>query len=235
MSKKSEKSPAKSKQLANADLNFISKQPFEQVIEQLQDLGNRHVKPNIRQVDHDTAIFQLSFVRGDKTTAEVTGRLKRWAGDMTHIYCDGRIFKKSNVRSQLWSWAIDLPGLIGLWLFSLLLISSKNLSVSLTDLLLYTFTLSLIIFGLFHFARIILKIVIQSITLETSQFRDQFISNPEAKDRERLFHAITSIIRDDDIYEQQLRDESSEMKALSEEEEAALIEQITLAVNQNQK
>ena len=117
----SQKSPAKRKELANADLNFISKQPFEQLVRQLQDLGNHHVKPNIRQVDDDTALFELSYVRGDKTTAEVRGRLKRWAGDMTHIYCDGQIFKKRDVRSRLWRWVIDLPGLLALWLIILLM------------------------------------------------------------------------------------------------------------------
>lgn len=230
-----EKPPAKRKDLAKADLNFISKQPFEQVIRQLQDLGNEHIKPDIRQVDDDTAIFQLSYVRSDKRTAEVTGRLKRWAGDMTHIYCDGRIFKKRNIKSQLWRWVIDIPGLIALWFIILLFVTSgKNLSVSLSDLLLYTFTLSLIIFGLFHFARSMLKMISQSIMPETLQFRDQFISKPEAKDRERLFHAITSIIRDD-TPEHILHDKSPDMKALSEEEEAALIEQITLEINQNRR
>lgn len=97
----SQKFPSKSKHLANADLNFVSQQPFEQVIEQLKNLRSRNIKPSIMQVDEDTAVFQLQFVRGDDTTAEVSGRLKRWAGNMTHIYCDGRVFRERSWGAKL--------------------------------------------------------------------------------------------------------------------------------------
>jgi hypothetical protein len=229
----SQKSPAKSKGLAKAELNFVSQQSFEQVIEQLHNLSSRHIKPYIAQIDEDTALFQLRYVHDDNTTAEVSGRMKRWAGNMTHIYCGGRVFRKHNLGIRLRRRRTDILVFIALWVYILTsFLSGGSSSPTVSTFFfggLIAFIIALICYGVFNFMRMLAKIVAEAITAQTIQFRNYFKSKPEAKDRERLFHAITTIIRDNELAENAMSLEAAiETKPLTEAEEAHLVAQITL-------
>ena len=190
----SQKSPSKRKRLAKADLNFVSQQSFEQVLTELDNLRSKHIKPIITKVDADTAIFQLRYQQADITTAEVSGRLKRWAGDMTHIYCDGRFFRQRNIRAKLRSKKLDIFILVSVWLFVITSVFSGNT----TDSTLFDFfftglialILAFIVYGVFSFLRMIVKIVAESI----SHKRYNFVTTTNRSPKPKIVNAFFMLL-----------------------------------------
>jgi magnesium-transporting ATPase (P-type) len=186
----------KSKRLVNADLNFISQKPLEMIVQELQALQRDTVTTQVEWTETDTALFQLTTTRDGRTTAEVSGRLQRWAGDMTHIYCDGRTFyKKMSYVSSFVRWVVVFACAAPFFTCPLALFSDNEI---LSNLFLYsimTLAIVSIPLGIVSFVSHLMYITrIQRRTLGQSG-----LSKPEKKDHERLLQYLTEIIRDEEL------------------------------------
>lgn len=222
-----EKNKAKSNQLANADLNFVSNKSLEQITDEMEHIKRKDVSVQIVRSDEATALFQMSYTRDDRTTAEVVGRLQRWAGNMTHVYCDGRIFrKKMTYVSMLTRWGIILAFAAPFILCPLSYITSGAAQTFFADLLTLSFLVFVFVgtlFGLYQFFSRVLFV------LNAGQRNlDQAVSKPEQKDREQLLHFLTEIIRDEHFNNDQMVLENQAAEPLSEEEVMAILQQAEL-------
>ena len=217
------KNKAKSNQLANADLNFISNKPLEYIAEEMQNIKAKAVDVQIVHSNDDIALFQMTFQRENRTTAEVVGRLQRWAGNMTHVYCDGRVFrKKMTYVSTLARWALMLALAAPFVLCPLSFFTSgaaHEFLTVLTSLSILVFVLVGTLLGTYMlFKRILLA-------MNVHQTNARAASNPEGKDRERLLHYLTDIIRDDFSAGNQADYDMQDAEPLSDEEINAILRQ----------
>jgi hypothetical protein len=218
-----EKHPAKSKRLVQADLNFIANKPLENIIWQLNHLEYDTVTPYVVRTDENTALFRLVYHRGERVTAEIAGRLQRWAGDMTHVYCDGRTFyKMTSYLRALLRWCIFFALISPLLTCPLVIFASEANQTGLMDL----FALSMLLFSIVAIAygvRTLGTFIYRYITSSRGNSKSG-LEKPEKKDRERLLHILTEIIRDEDYaHLQQVADDQTG-QPLTEAEAKALIE-----------
>jgi hypothetical protein len=212
-----EKTPEKSRQLAKADLNFISQKPLETIIQVLQSRQNVHITPEIYCTNSDTAVFRLTYNRDERTTAEVSGRLQRWAGDMTHIYCDGRIFRtKFSYIASFIRWIWLLIGIAPCVMWFLLMTRGAGSMPTFV----YVFLISLLV-GIITSVHILVSYLMR----QQHHNPQKGLAKPEQKDRERLLHFLTEIVRDDDFQQVLTAQDSQPVEPLSDEEIAMIVEQ----------
>jgi membrane protein implicated in regulation of membrane protease activity len=222
-----EKPAAKSKRLVKADLNFISQKPLEIVVQEIQALAPKAITAQVAWTEADTALFQLTYSRDGRTTAAVTGRLQRWAGDMTHIYCDGRTFhKKISYVSGFVRWLVAVALVAPLITCPAAILSGSTVAFLMFGYSLLAFAVVGTIVGLLAFAVHVLQIT----KLQRRESRQGSLSKPEKKDRERLLQFLTEIIRDEDYI---LAQDAPDAVPLSDEEAAAFLEQAALMARLN--
>jgi hypothetical protein len=216
-----EKPAEKSKRLVKADLNFISQKPLEVVVQDIQTLAPKAVTAQVEWSEVDTALFQLTYTRDGRTTAEVSGQLRRWAGDMTHIYCDGRTFHKkiSYVRSLL-GWIVTIALISPFVMCPMAWFANSPFINSLLFYSFLAFMFTGIILGIIN----LVSYVLQATSVQRRALRQSSLSKPEKKDRERLLQFLTEIIRDEDYASQEV----SDGEPLSDEEAATFLERAAL-------
>lgn len=216
-----EKTAEKSKRLIKADLNFISQKPLEIIVQELEALKHKDVTTQIEWAEAGTALFQLTYNRDGRTTAEVSGRLQRWAGDMTHIYCDGRTFhKKMSYVSSFVRW-IGIAILVApLFTCPLAFLSGDEFAFTLFWYSFVAFSFVGFIVGMMVFIAHLMRVT----KIQRRDTRQSALSKPEKKDRERLLQFLTEIIRDEDYAAQEV----SDGETLSDEEAAAFLERAAL-------
>lgn len=215
-----EKTAEKSKRLIQADLNFISQKPLDVIVQEIVALKRKDVITQIEWAEGDTALFQLTYNRDGRTTAEVSGRLQRWAGDMTHIYCDGRTFhNKLSYVSSFVRWLVLAILVAPLFTCLLAFLSGSELAFILFWYSFLAFSFVGFIVGIMVFVAHLMRV-----TKVQRHNPKQGLSKPEKKDRERLLQFLTEIIRDEDYAAQDV----SEGETLSDEEAAALLERAAL-------
>ena len=89
---------SKKHRLQRAEINFVSSLDIAQVASEIDNLADKHIKVETDNPDADRVQFRMIYHRDGKATAVVAGVLRRWAGDMTHVICDGDVSKpKQNV------------------------------------------------------------------------------------------------------------------------------------------
>lgn len=219
------KSQGKTSRLKRADLNFISNYPLENIVAQLQHSADKNTDIQIVPIDDDVTLFRMERRNQGTITATVNGRMRRWAGNMTHIYCDGRSFDKRNwLRFALRYGTAALVGtpliLIGLglligypdWLNFLLVWSTVLLLIA-----------SMIV-GLGYLPYVLVR-NFMNVDTATAQYRAE--SKPAAKDQERLLHLLTDVIADN-LPQSAPRLAQEDAIPLSDDEIRKLIENATL-------
>jgi len=217
-----EKTAAKSKRLVKADLNFISQKPLEIIAQEIQASTPKVITAQVAWTEADTALFQLTYNRDGRTTAAVTGRLQRWAGDMTHIYCDGRTFhKKLSYVSSFVRWLIAAALAAPFFLCSIAILSGSPFTFVLFGYSLIGFTIVGFIIGMVSLVTHLMQVT----RIQRRGSRQGSLSKPEKKDRERLLQFLTEIIRDADY---ELAQDIPNAEPLSDEEAAAFLEQAEL-------
>jgi hypothetical protein len=215
------KTPEKSRQLAKADLNFISQKPLEVIVQEIHSRENAHITPQIVWSNSDTALFQLTYSRDKRITAAVTGRLQRWAGDMTHIYCDGRVFRtKTSYISSFLRWARTMIFVAPVVLCALTVITSSRAVENIFWISSVVFIVAFFVTGMqmagTHF--------MQALNIRRIN-PNESLAKPEQKDRERLLHFLTEIIRDEDLQQQLQAQATQSAEPLSDAEVAAILQQ----------
>ena len=199
----------KHKNLVYADLNFVSQHSLETIATHIEQLQHDKLTTQLAWMDDDKALFQVELMRANRATAQVTGRLQRWAGDMTHIYCDGRVFSKISKRLGQWIrraavfiFALPLTGM-SFW-------CSASMITNFTE---------------FQGGALIMWIIILLLNwrftfyLESIGFgSDTTPDYQEAKDREILLNLLTQIIRDDHSTAHLREGTSAYERPLTEEE-----------------
>lgn len=223
----SEKNYAKRKQLAQADLNFISQKPMEQIAQEMQDIKRKDVSVQVVQSGENITLFQMTKIRDDRTTAEIAGRLQRWAGNMTHVYCDGRIFhKKTTYVSMIGRWALGIVLVAPFVLCPLTYLATPQAQEFLTTILAFSVIAFILVGLVFGFQQIIDRFIYGLQFQHKNPKRN--LSKPEKKDREQLLHYLTQIIRDNTFAPYQNTVTSEDVTPLSDEEIAKLIQQAEL-------
>ena len=215
------KSQAKAAQLRRADLNFISNYPLEHIAEELSKRTDKQTGIDVLPLDDDTMLFRMERYNKGKLTATVNGRMKRWAGDMTHIYCDGRSFARRD-----WVRIILVYGTITV-LFAPIVLYTVAALLGFPNILLFFVLWSLIImiFSLMLGGPALLAwMLIRSfMKADTSMFLRPAKSKPEAKDRERLLHILTSVIADSHLPQATNNLAEKDLVPLSDEELQQLV------------
>ena len=202
-----------------ADLNVVSAHPLEQIRAGIAALPDDHIDTTIIPVDDDTLLFRIDYTRDGRHTASLNGRLRRWAGDMTHVYCDGRAF----VPTDYWAWLRGV--IIAIFLAPFAIAFLFFISGSTQMWLRVAWNVSLLLWVpliLFGGLGLLVWIVFRQLMNIESHFDRAARISPERKDRERLLDALTHLVADhsartDDI-------QQPDAKPLSEEEAQQLIE-----------
>ena len=215
------KSQAKASQLRRADLNFISNYPLEQIASELQQHEDKQTGIEVVPFDDDTMLFRMERYNKGKLTASVNGRMKRWAGDMTHIYCDGRSFARRD-----WARILLVYGTMTILVAPIVLHTLATL-FGYPDILgfLFLWSLLILIFGLlFGGPALLAWMLIRSfMKADTNMFFQPAKSQPEAKDRERLLHILTSVIADGNLPQATHHLGEKDLAPLSDEELQQLV------------
>lgn len=216
-----EKSSQKQKQAIHAELNFVAQHPIERIAADIEALASRTRQTDMLWLDADTALFSLSMHKEGRTTAVLYGRLQRWAGTMTHVYCDGKAKTALGIGARL---AIlyrmmlySLPVFTLVFLFTLLIDSPAYL---LLWMVLFTLVIA----------------ILRSVTwalmywLQLGHERRSSTIAPEARDRERLMDLLVDIIRDKEPHPR-LSEDTPDAVPLTEEELASLLQHASLQRN----
>ena len=222
------KSRAKQSALRNADLNFISTYSLETICDALLEKSDQQTEIKVVTIDEDTALFSMTGYLDGRTSAFVQGRLRRWAGDMTHIYCDARSFEQRN-------WAFILfRNALGLFFAAPIIFAILSILIGtptwLGLLLGWSLVLAIFTFmsgGIFAIFYLLIRFLMVSPTSE------QAVSKPAAKERERLLHILTSIITDYQAMPETANLKQADINPLSDDEIRVLIEQASLDFKHN--
>ena len=217
-----DKAARKSKRFLRADLNFVSQKPLGEIAEELQRLKHKAVQSQVLAMDDKTALFRLLYTRNGRITAEVAGRLQRWAGDMTHVYCDGRTLRKfTSYISGVIRWVLTAALVAPFIACPLFYFSGQHpilqvlLSTSITAFTVVGVGLGLWLLFSHFFNKIGMQLPGRRPTLQ----------KPEVKDRERLLDVLTEVIRDTHLGQQLPTQDAHQAEPLSEAEIKAIIEQ----------
>jgi len=195
-----EKSSRKQRRLIQADLNFIAEHNLEMIAARLQNPVHKRITGLVNHVDEDTANFVLYYQRNGRETALVKGILQRWAGDMTHIYCEGRAFRRQQYGYEfvrlLYRSMMVLPLLL-VGEFLLLVFFGAWLPAGFLGWMMVLTVALLVLTGLIIGGRELLRFMV-SAPDDDPLF--EFSPQPEAKDRERLLDYLADVIHDGAIH-----------------------------------
>src|SRR5262245_47795014 len=121
------------KAVHSAEINVVSELSLEKMIQQLEALADKTTQVIVQSPDDDTVLFRLTYMRDGRSTASVSGQVRRWAESMSHVVCNG-----DEIHSQTWHWRRWLlVGMAVLVSLPLLAITSGNLVIWLSAFLMY--------------------------------------------------------------------------------------------------
>ena len=155
-------------------------------------------------------------------TAEVAGRLQRWAGDMTHVYCDGRAFRKvTSYIPGLMRWALTAALVAPFVACPLFYFSGQH---AFFGYLLWGSIIAFVVVGVGFALWLFFSAFLNTIGMKRTSRRRK-VPKPEVKDRERLLDVLTEVIRDTHLGQQLPTQDAHQAEPLSEAEIKAIIEQ----------
>ncbi len=186
--------------MLQADLNFISQHDLDAIAARLQNPSSKQIIGQVMPIDANATRFSLRYRRHGRDTAAVRGILQRWAGEMTHIYCEGRAFQRRHYLRGgfrlLYRAILLLPLLLILQLALVLFWGSAVPAFLFLSLVatLAALVFAGMVFGLRECIRLLTAAPEQDPLLD-------FKPQPEAKDRELLLDYLAEVIRDGAIHE----------------------------------
>ncbi|MGB1286624.1 MAG: hypothetical protein ACPG7F_08835 [Aggregatilineales bacterium] len=166
-----------------SEINVVSSLDIEAVASEIAALENKQIRVVFDEIDADHTGFMIGYLRDGEVTASVKGVMRRWAGTMTHIICDGHARHKRPLIKRLYKFieylaAGWLTAVIAIQLPLILSVSSGDATfIRLFTLLMFV---GLLLAPAYYITRILARMAGEGVNY--------------IRDRERLLQGIVDVL-----------------------------------------
>jgi hypothetical protein len=172
----------------SGEINVVSELSLDAMIGLIESLEDKTTRVMLQPLDEDTVQFRLVYVRQGRSTAGVSGQVRRWAGSMSHVVCSGE-----TIHHRRWHWRrwllVSMAVLVSLPLIG---IASGNLVTGISAFLMYTGLVlgTLCLLALYEIWR-----RFEWNRVPEQRFAAHQTGIPHYKDREHLLEKIVSCVK----------------------------------------